>query len=127
LLSELGSPAVSVWLFPLSLMIWGGVAAGFVRCPGPLIETFLWGLVRKVAPAGRPSAPGGNCRHERRGGRMEAPGLGRSRALGGARWRQGKDHHATVVSAVGERLFELAVRNDEAAIERLSSLDRVRL
>jgi transposase len=33
-----------------------------------------------------------------------------------------QDHHATVVSAAGERLFELAVRNDEAAIERL--LDR---
>jgi Transposase len=33
-----------------------------------------------------------------------------------------EDHHATVVSAAGERLFELAVRNDEAAIERL--LDR---
>jgi transposase len=31
-------------------------------------------------------------------------------------------HHATVISAAGERLFELAVRNDEAAIERL--LDR---
>ena len=33
-----------------------------------------------------------------------------------------EDHHATVVSAAGERLFELAVGNDEAAIERL--LDR---
>ena len=33
-----------------------------------------------------------------------------------------QDHHATVVSAAGERLFELAVSNDEAAIERL--LDR---
>ena len=33
-----------------------------------------------------------------------------------------QDHHATVVSAAGERLFELAVGNDEAAIERL--LDR---
>jgi transposase len=33
-----------------------------------------------------------------------------------------QDHHATVISAAGERLFELAVRNDEAAIERL--LDR---
>jgi transposase len=33
-----------------------------------------------------------------------------------------EDHHATVVSAAGERLFELAVRNDEEAIERL--LDR---
>jgi hypothetical protein len=33
-----------------------------------------------------------------------------------------EDHHATVVSAAGEWLFELAVRNDEAAIERL--LDR---
>jgi hypothetical protein len=33
-----------------------------------------------------------------------------------------QDHHATVVSAAGEPLFELAVRNDEAAIERL--LDR---
>jgi hypothetical protein len=31
-------------------------------------------------------------------------------------------HHATVVSAPGERIFELAVRNDEAALERL--LDR---
>jgi len=31
-------------------------------------------------------------------------------------------HHATVISAAGEWLFELAVRNDEAAIERL--LDR---
>jgi transposase len=33
-----------------------------------------------------------------------------------------EDHHATVVSAAGERLFELAVGNDEAALERL--LDR---
>jgi predicted anti-sigma-YlaC factor YlaD len=33
-----------------------------------------------------------------------------------------QDHHATVVSAVGERLFELAVSNDEAAIDGL--LDR---
>jgi Transposase len=33
-----------------------------------------------------------------------------------------QDHHATVISAVGERLFELAVRNDEVQIERL--LDR---
>ena len=33
-----------------------------------------------------------------------------------------QDHHATVISAAGARLFELAVRNDEAAIERL--LDR---
>jgi hypothetical protein len=33
-----------------------------------------------------------------------------------------EDHHATVISAAGERLFELAVRNDEVAIERL--LDR---
>ena len=33
-----------------------------------------------------------------------------------------QDHHATVVSAAGERLFERAVGNDEAAIERL--LDR---
>ncbi len=33
-----------------------------------------------------------------------------------------QDHHATVISAAGERLFELAVSNDEAAIERL--LDR---
>jgi transposase len=33
-----------------------------------------------------------------------------------------QDHHATVVSAAGERLFELAVSNDEGAIERL--LDR---
>jgi transposase len=33
-----------------------------------------------------------------------------------------QDHHATVISAAGERLFELAVGNDEAAIERL--LDR---
>jgi hypothetical protein len=33
-----------------------------------------------------------------------------------------EDHHATVISATGERLFELAVRNDEAAIEWL--LDR---
>jgi transposase len=33
-----------------------------------------------------------------------------------------EDHHATVISAAGERLFELAVGNDEAAIERL--LDR---
>jgi hypothetical protein len=32
------------------------------------------------------------------------------------------DHHATVVSAAGEPLFELAVRNDEAAIERLLDL-----
>jgi transposase len=32
------------------------------------------------------------------------------------------DHHATVVSAAGERLFEQAVRNDEPAIEQL--LDR---
>jgi transposase len=30
-----------------------------------------------------------------------------------------EDHHATVVSAAGERLFELAVRNDEAQVERL--------
>jgi transposase len=30
-----------------------------------------------------------------------------------------EDHHATVITAAGERLFELAVRNDEAAIERL--------
>jgi transposase len=30
-----------------------------------------------------------------------------------------EDHHATVVSAAGERLFELAVGNDEAALERL--------
>jgi|SRR5215211_190677 hypothetical protein len=29
-----------------------------------------------------------------------------------------EDHHATVVSAAGEPLFELAVSNDEAAIER---------
>jgi transposase len=33
-----------------------------------------------------------------------------------------EDHHATVVSAAGERLFELAVRNDEAQIERLLDL-----
>jgi transposase len=33
-----------------------------------------------------------------------------------------QDHHATVISTAGERLFELAVSNDEAAIERL--LDR---
>ena len=33
-----------------------------------------------------------------------------------------EDHHATVVSAAGERLFELAVSNDEAAIGGL--LDR---
>ena len=33
-----------------------------------------------------------------------------------------QDHHATVVSAAGERLFELAVGNDEAAIERLLDL-----
>jgi transposase len=32
------------------------------------------------------------------------------------------EHHATVVSATGERLFELALNNDEGAIERL--LDR---
>jgi transposase len=33
-----------------------------------------------------------------------------------------QDHHATVISAAGERLFELAVGNDEAAIERLLDL-----
>jgi transposase len=33
-----------------------------------------------------------------------------------------QDHHATVISAAGERLFELAVSNDEAQVERL--LDR---
>jgi hypothetical protein len=33
-----------------------------------------------------------------------------------------EDHHATVVSAAGERLFELAVRNDEAQVERLLDL-----
>jgi hypothetical protein len=33
-----------------------------------------------------------------------------------------EDDHATVISAAGERLFELAIRNDEAAIVRL--LDR---
>jgi transposase len=42
-----------------------------------------------------------------------------------------QDHHATVVSAAGEPLFELAVRNDEAVIERLLDRalesDRVRL
>src|SRR5215216_3187122 len=45
-----------------------------------------------------------------------------------------EDHHATVVSAAGERLFELAVRNDEAAIGRLhwlegsdETLERLRL
>jgi hypothetical protein len=41
-----------------------------------------------------------------------------------------EDHHATVVSAAGERLFELAVRNDEAALARLLARaldsDRVR-
>jgi hypothetical protein len=29
-----------------------------------------------------------------------------------------QDHHATVVSAAGARLFELAVGNDEAQVER---------
>jgi len=33
-----------------------------------------------------------------------------------------QDHHATVISAAGERLFELAVSNDEAAIEQLLDL-----
>jgi transposase len=33
-----------------------------------------------------------------------------------------QDHHATVISAAGERLFELAVSNDEAALERLLDL-----
>jgi Transposase len=33
-----------------------------------------------------------------------------------------QDHHATVVSAAGEPLFERSVANDEAQIERL--LDR---
>ncbi len=33
-----------------------------------------------------------------------------------------EDHHATVVSAAGERLFEVALKNDETAIEGL--LDR---
>jgi transposase len=33
-----------------------------------------------------------------------------------------EDHHATVISAAGERLFERAVRNDEAAIEELLEL-----
>src|SRR5688572_20615915 len=32
------------------------------------------------------------------------------------------DHHATVVSAAGEQLFERSVSNDEAAIERLLDL-----
>jgi hypothetical protein len=40
MVSELGSPAASVWLFgPLSLNDLGGVAAGVVGCPGPLIGT----------------------------------------------------------------------------------------
>jgi transposase len=33
-----------------------------------------------------------------------------------------EDHHATVISAAGERLFERAVRNDEAAVEELLEL-----
>jgi transposase len=33
-----------------------------------------------------------------------------------------EDHHATVISAAGEPLFECSVRNDEAAIERLLDL-----
>jgi transposase len=33
-----------------------------------------------------------------------------------------QDHHATVISAAGERLFELAVSNDEVAIEGLLDL-----
>ncbi len=32
------------------------------------------------------------------------------------------DHHATIISAVGEPLFERSVANDEAAIERLLDL-----
>jgi hypothetical protein len=40
MVSELGSPATSVWLFaPCPFDDLGGVAAGIVGCPGPLIGT----------------------------------------------------------------------------------------
>jgi Transposase len=71
-----------------------------------------------VAAAGRPSGP-----------RAVADTATARRSDGGNRVGQiaswvgldvGKqDHHATVISAAGERLFELTASNDEAAVERL--------
>jgi hypothetical protein len=60
------------------------------------------------------------------GGRMDETEVGRIASWVGLDVGK-EDHHATVISAAGERLFELAVSNDEAAIERAArSGSRVR-
>jgi Transposase len=74
-----------------------------------------------VAAAGRPSGPGRQPSPRAARRPDERDRVGRIASWVGLDVGK-QDHHATVVSAAGEPLFELAVRNDEAAIERL--LDR---
>jgi transposase len=74
-----------------------------------------------VAAAGRPSGPGRQLTARRRGGRTGETEVGHIASWVGLDVGK-QDHHATVVSAAGEPLFERSVANDEAQIERL--LDR---